>query len=65
MVVIHFRECYEWWGDNPNRADEWIRGYLGSRKYQQLLDQVLNPDSMFRDLQKVEVYLKQAIQRYT
>ncbi len=37
---------------------------LGSRRYQQLVEQVMNPESMVRDLQKVELYLKQHIRTY-
>jgi hypothetical protein len=64
-VKILCRKCHEWWGSHPNEADIWIRQYLGQRKYKGLLDAVTNPDPMFRDLKKVETYLRNEIKRYS
>ena len=64
-VVIHCRKCHEWWHANIQQAAEWIRKYLGPRKYKELLEAVTNPDPMFRDLSKVEVYLKREIRKYS
>jgi hypothetical protein len=64
-VKILCRKCHEWWGSHPNEADSWIRQYLRQRKYAELLNAVMYPDPLFRDLSKVEVYLKQQIRRYS
>jgi len=64
-VVMHCRKCHEWWHANIQQAAEWIRQYLGPVKYKMLLDAVTNPDPMFRDYAKVEMYLRQAIRRYS
>jgi hypothetical protein len=57
--VLQCRWCHEWYGENPDAGAEWIEYYLGIRKYRQLEQQVFNPDPMFRDFSKVEMYLKQ------
>jgi hypothetical protein len=63
--VLQCRWCHEWWHAHIQEAAEWIRQYLGQRKYQELLEAVTNPDPMFRDLTKVEIYLKQQIRKYS
>jgi hypothetical protein len=64
-VKILCRKCHEWWHANIQEADLWIRQYLGPVKYRLLLDAVTNPDPMFRDLSKVEEYLKNQIRKYS
>jgi hypothetical protein len=64
-VVIHCRECHEWWGANRDAAMAWIEQYLGPCKYKLLLAAVTNPEPLFRDLSKVETYLKEQIRKYS
>jgi hypothetical protein len=59
------RRCHEWWHANIQQAAVWIQQYLGPRKYKELIDAITNPDPMFRDLSKVEVYLKNQIRKYS
>ena len=64
-VKILCRKCHEWWHANIQEADIWIRQYLGPVKYRLFLDAVTNPDPVFRDLSKVEAYLKSEIRKYS
>ena len=59
------RRCHQWWYANIQDAAEWIQQYLGQRKYAELLEAITNPDPLFRDLSKVEVYLKREIRKYS
>jgi hypothetical protein len=64
-VKLFCRECHNWWHEDPQRADQWIQQYLGPRKYKELLAQIINPDPMFKNLSKVETYLKSEIRKYS
>jgi hypothetical protein len=64
-VILQCRSCHEWYGNNRDAATEWIERYLGTRRYRQLEQQVMNPDPMFWDYKKVEIYLKQHLKRYS
>jgi predicted HD phosphohydrolase len=59
------RKCHEWWHANIQQAADWIQQYLGSRKYAELIAAVTNPDPMFKNLSKVETYLKSEIRKYS
>jgi hypothetical protein len=64
-VKILCRKDHDWWGAHPNEADDWIQRYLGPHKYAQLIAAVTNPDPMFKNLSKVETYLKSEIRKYS
>jgi hypothetical protein len=63
-VILQCRRCHDWYGASPSAGAEWIERYLGTRKYRQLEQQVMNPDPMFKDFKKVETYLLHQLKRY-
>jgi hypothetical protein len=64
-LILQCRWCHDWYGNNIHAGTEWVERLLGSQRYRHLEQQVFYPDPIFRDLSKVEAYLKSEIRKYS